>query len=180
MILSSVALKYARALADVAFEQNLQGQILEQLYTFENLLTENPELPEALTNPAILFSSKRAIVEQIAERVAFSRIVANFILVLLEKARIHQFSQMVMAYQRVMDERQGILQGEVFAPEEVDSAVKKRLHETISALTGSTVKLNYHQDESLIGGLKLQIGSTVFDGSIRTQLDEIRKRLATE
>lgn len=180
MIFSSVSLKYARALADVALENKVHEQVLHELSTFAQLLTTHEDLRDTFANPALPFATKRGIVEELGKRMSLSKVVINFVLVLLEKARIRQFEQMVGAYQRVLDERQGIILAEVFSVQAVNDSIKQRLHDAVSRLTGKRVKMNYHQDASLIGGIKMQIGSTVFDGSIQTQLDEIRKRLAME
>ena len=176
-MLSSVATKYARVLADVALELQQEGQVQEALTVFGRLLRTNEELRETLVNPAIPFSAKRKIVEKLAEKILLEHIVVNFVLILLENARIHQFDQMAEAYQMVLDERRGILRGDVFSGRKLEEGVKKRLEQTASSLTGREVRLNYHLDDSLIGGVKMRIGSTVFDGSIRTQLDEIHRCL---
>lgn len=180
MIISSVSLKYARALADVALENRIHEQVLRELSAVDQLLKTHKDLRETFANPAIPLAAKRGIMEELGRRMSLSKVVVNFVLVLLEKARIHQFEQMAGAYQRVLDERQGIIQADVFSVQAVNDSVKRRLHDAVSGLTGKRVKMNYQQDASLIGGIKMQIGSTVFDGSIRTQLEEIRKRLAME
>jgi len=173
-----VPLKFAQALADVARELKLEDQVLEELSGFSGLLESNKELMEALTHPAIPFSAKRNIVQELAKKIPLTQTVVNFILVLMERARLPQFQEVLEAYESILDELHGIVRADVFACEKVDKAVDQRLQETVSTLTGKKVKINYHVDESLIGGLKLQIGSTIYDGSIGTQLEEFRRRLA--
>ena len=173
-----VPLKFAQALADVARELKLEDQVLEELSGFSGLLESNKELMEALTHPAIPFSAKRNIVQELAKKIPLTQTVVNFILVLMERARLPQFQEVLEAYESILDELHGIVRADVFACEKVDKAVDQRLQATISTLTGKKVKINYHVDESLIGGLKLQIGSTIYDGSIGTQLEEFRRRLA--
>ena len=170
--------KFAQALADVARELKLEDQVLEELSGFSGLLESNKELMEALTHPAIPFSAKRNIVQELAKKIPLTQTVVNFILVLMERARLPQFQEVLEAYESILDELHGIVRADVFACEKVDKAVDQRLQETVSTLTGKKVKINYHVDESLIGGLKLQIGSTIYDGSIGTQLEEFRRRLA--
>ncbi len=177
-MISSVSLKYAQALADVAGELQQEDQVQEELLVFAELLKSNQELMEALTHPAIPFSAKRKIVQELAKKIPLTQIVANFILILLEHARLPQFREMTEAYESILDELRGTLRADVVSCEEVDEAMNKDLQKAVSTLTGKQVKINYQQDESLIGGLKLQIGSTLYDGSIRSQLEEIRRRLA--
>lgn len=179
-MVSFVPLKFAQALADVAGELQQEDQVLEELSGVLELLGSHKELMQTLTHPAIPFSAKRQIVEELARRIPLTQIVANFILVLIEHARLPQFQKVLEAYEGVLDGLHGILRADVFACEEVDKAVDQRLQKAISTLTDKKVKINYQVDESLIGGLKLQIGSTIYDGSIDTQLEEFRRRLSSK
>ncbi len=179
-MISSVPLKYAQALADVAGEVQQEDQVQEELVVFAELLNSNQELMEALTHPAIPFSAKRKIVQALAKKIPLTQIVANFILVLTEHARLPHFQEVIEAYESILDELRGTLRADVTFCEEVEEAMDAGLRKAISTLTGKQIKINYQLDESLIGGLKLQIGSTLYDGSIRTQLEEIRRRLANQ
>ena len=179
-MISSVPLKYAQALADVAGEVQQEDQVQEELVVFAELLNSNQELMEALTHPAIPFSAKRKIVQALAKKIPLTQIVANFILVLTEHARLPYFQEVIEAYESILDELRGTLRADVTFCEEVEEAMDAGLRKAISTLTGKQIKINYQLDESLIGGLKLQIGSTLYDGSIRTQLEEIRRRLAKQ
>jgi F-type H+-transporting ATPase subunit delta len=173
-------LKFAQALADVAAELKQEDQVLEELTSFSALLDSNKELMEALTHPAIPFSAKRNIVQELAKEIPLTRTVVNFVLVLIERARLPQFQEVLEAYEGILDELHGIVRADVFASEKVGKAADQRLQKAVSTLTGKEVKVHYHVDESLIGGLKLQIGSTIYDGSIGTQLEEFRRRLVSK
>ncbi len=176
-MVSLVPLKFAQALADVAGELKQEDQVLEELSSFSALLGSHKELMETLTHPAIPFSAKRNIVQEMAKKIPLTQTVVNFILVLIERARLPQFQEVLEAYESILDELHGIVRADVFACEEVDKAVDQRVKKAVSTLTGKKVKISYHVDESLIGGLKLQIGSTIYDGSIGTQLEQFRRRL---
>ena len=177
-MVSLVLLKFAQALADVAGELKQEDQVLEELSSFSILLGSHKELMETLTHPAIPFSAKRNIVQELAKEIPLTQTVVNFILVLIERARLPQFQEVLEAYASVLDDLHGIVRADVFASEKVNKAVEQRLQKAVSTLTGKKVKIDYHLDESLIGGLKLQIGSTIYDGSIGTQLEQFRRRLA--
>ncbi len=177
-MVSLVPLKFAQALADVAGELKQEDQVLEELSSFSALLGSQKELMETLTHPAIPFSAKRNIVQELAKKIPLTQTVVNFILVLIERARLPQFHEVLEAYESILDELHGVVRADVFACEEVDTAMDQRLQKVVSTLTGKKVKINYQVDESLIGGLKLQIGSTIYDGSIGTQLEQFRRRLA--
>lgn len=173
-------LKFAQALADVAGELKREDQVLEELTSFSALLDSNKELMEALTHPAIPFSAKRNIVQELAKEIPLTQTVVNFVLVLIERTRLPQFQEVLEAYEGILDELHGIVRADVFASEKVDKAADQRLQKAVSTLTGKKVKINYQVDESLIGGLKLQIGSTIYDGSIAIQLEEFRRRLVSK
>lgn len=177
-MISSAALRYARALVEVAFEVGEQQAVESDLKAFGELLRSHAELKEVLENPAVAFADKRAIVEKISRSGGFSKILTNFVFVLLEHARIHRFDEVVEAFGQVVDERNNVLRGSVSSSVPLNEPLKAQLREVVASTFGGTVRLDYRVDESLIGGLKIQIGSTVYDGSVRTQLEEIRRRLA--
>ncbi len=177
---TAIGLKYGRMLAEVAAESGRETHALNDLQTFGQVLAGNAELREALENPVIPFASKRAIVERLAPRLKISGIVANFVLVVLENGRIRRFPEFVEAYQQVLDERAGVVRGKVHAARELPQALRSRLEKTMSDHLGKRVTLSFHSDPDLIGGLKLEVGSMIFDGSIRTRLEVIEKKLASQ
>ncbi len=174
---SSVAYRYARALAEVAGDLGQGQQALRELRLFGTVLSEHKDLLETLLNPALSFAVRRQIVERVAPAVPIGRITLNFLLVLLRAARLKNYAEVVDVYELVLDERRGVIRGTVFSVIELDDQLRRRLEHALAERTGKQVKLQHVRDDSLIGGLKLQLGSTVFDGSIRSQLDQIRGRL---
>ncbi len=174
---SSLAVKYGRALLDAVAELRREEETLKELTQFQQLLSGHAELCDTLENPALPFSAKRNIVEAIAERLPLSKPVRNFLLVVLENGRMAQFPKLLEGYQQVWDQRRGLLRGRVESAKGLEKVVRDKLEAAIGHLSGHEVKLDYQADPSLIGGLKLQVGSTIFDGSIRTQLKEIERRL---
>ena len=177
---SSTTSRYARALAEVAVESQRESRVQEELSSLAELLASHKELRDTLTNPAISFSAKRGIVEGIGRSASLEPMIVNFVLVLLEHARIHQFQEAVEAYDDVLDEFNGVLRAHVVSSEELKEDVCGDIGEVATSLTGKEVKIDYEVDEALIGGFKLQIGSTIFDGSLQNQLDEIRRCLVEQ
>ena len=177
---SALVRKYARALADVAFEIDKADQMLVELRSFGDLLGSHAELDDALLNPSLPFARKRGIVEYIAPRLQLSQPVVNFVLILLKSARLKQFPDLVEAYDAAVDERRGVLRGQVYSAGELDKLARARLVDLLGRQTGKAVRLEFLEDKSLIGGVKVKLGSTVFDGSIRSQLDQIKENLAGE
>ena len=155
---SSLTRKYARALLQVASQEDKEKQVQEDLASFGAALGEFSELAESLMSPAIPFHPKRRIVEKVARLLSLSRTTVNFILVLLENNRIGEYDEYVEAYQEAMDERTGISRGLVISALSLDSAVRSRLESAISAVSGGQVYLDYEEDEALIGGFKVRVG----------------------
>jgi len=179
-MISSRSLKYARTLAEVAGESDQGRQVQQELESFAQLLDSHKELRETLVNPALPFQAKRRIVEQVSQEGQIPSIVVNFLLVLMEKAQMESFGDVVKAYQSVMDEMEGIVQADVFSAQELGESEVRRLTEAIGSFTQRQVKLSHHLDESLIGGLRLRIGSTIYDGSVSAQLEAIRHQFSSQ
>jgi F-type H+-transporting ATPase subunit delta len=172
--------KYGRALADVTLELGRADEALAELRAFGALLDAHADLYKTLINPALPFARKRAIVELVAPRSSLSQPVVNFILILLKSARLKQYAQFIEGYEAALDERRGVIRGTVYSAGELDKLARARLQDLFGKKTGKQVRLDFRQDESLIGGVKVLLDSTVFDGSIRSQLDQIKERLAGE
>ena len=177
---SSVALKYARALVDVAAEMGRESRVLEELKSFQEVLRSSQELRDALENPAIPFAAKRRIVEKLAAAIPMQEISLNFVLVVLGNARIQHFDRFVEAVGLTLDERRGIVQADVLSARELSSEMKQKLEQSLAGMTGGKVRLRFTMDPDLLAGLKVRIGSEVYDGSVRTQLDAIQRELARE
>lgn len=177
---SSRARRYARALSQVAVQEDREARVQEDLGSFGTALRTSPELAETLMNPAIPFAPKRRIVEEVGGRLSLVEIAVNFILVLLENGRIGEYDEYVEAYTQVTDQRAGIVRGVVTSARELDAEVRNRLEEVLSEISRARVRLSYEEDESLIGGLKITVGSVIYDGSIRTHLEEVRRRISRD
>jgi len=177
---SAVARRYARALADVGLEEGRSEQLLEELRAVHRLLADYPELYETLTNPALPFARKRTILEVVAPRIPVSQTTLNFLLILMKGARLAQFDQVLEAYQVALDDSRGVVRGTVSSAKPLDQLTQARLESMLADRTGKSVRLSYVEDLSLIGGVKVQLGSTIFDGSIRAQLQQIKEQLKAE
>ena len=177
---SSRARRYARALSQVAVQEGRETRVQQDLDSFGTALQASPELVETLMSPAIPFAPKRRIVEELGGRLSLVEITVNFILVLLENGRIGEYDEYVEAFTEAMDQRAGVVRGVVTSARGLDAEVRNRLEEVLSEISRARVRLAYEQDESLIGGLKIKVGSVIYDGSIRTQLEEVRRRISRD
>ena len=176
---NSIYLTYARALVSTVNEQTVDGQIDEEIRTIHQLLSSNQLLSDTLKNPALAFQPKRKIVEQLALRLNLSHPVRNFILVLLRNGRIDQFDQALEALEEVLDEKRGIVRGDVVSAHSLTYQTRSQLKKAVEKMTGRGAKLEFQLNKDLIGGIQLRIGSTIYDGSIKTALEKLQKKLAT-
>jgi len=172
-------MKYSRALAEVAAELEMTQQVQSGLEDFRAAFREHRELRDVLFSPSVPLIAKRNIVESLARKMGLTEILVNFLFVILEHSRLHLLDELVGAYQEVLDEQAGIARVGVCSSHALGPEEQKQLRQTMLALMGREVRLSYEVDETLMGGVRLQIGSTVYDGTIRTRLEELRKRLAS-
>jgi len=175
---SAIVRKYARALADVALEQDESEQILADLETFRDLYLDQAELRNILRSPALPLEIKRNVLREILARLGSRDSVRNFLSLLLDRNRLDQIDDLLTAYQAALDQAAGIVPVSVSSTGPLDEAVRRRLRKVMANLLKRKVRLAYETDPELIGGIRIQVGSTVYDGTIRTRLEEIGRQLA--
>lgn len=178
-LVSSTAYKYAEALGDVAIETGLSPEKAgEHLGSFVETYKGSKDLQAALLVPSYPLSVKQGIVREISQVLKLEKIVLNFLLVLLEKGRLKQIEEVFTAYQAVLDNKAGVVSVDVASAHELAETDQKLIAAAMKKVTGKDVKLSYSVDENLIGGLRLQVGSTVYDGSVLSSLEQLRHRMA--
>jgi len=183
MTTSAVATRYANALADVvtAPGSSVRAEdILGELRSFEAALRESAALQNALVSPAVPPARKRAVVGKIADALKLSRIARNFLFVLIDRRRIAVLDSVLNSFEILLDERLGFARAEVSSARELTDAQRAALSAQLERMTGKRIRMRFAVDASLIGGVVARIGSTVYDGSVRGQLDSLGRRLATE
>jgi F-type H+-transporting ATPase subunit delta len=183
MTLSALAKRYAEALADVVTRQGSSlrpEEAAAQLRAFEATLQASLELREALTTPAIPNSRKKAVVGRIAGILGVAPMVRNFLFVLVDHRRMSSMAEIIHSFELVVDERLGFARAEVAAARELSEAQRASLNAELERLTGKRIRMRVSTDASLIGGVTARIGSTVYDGSVRGQLESLERRLGAE
>ena len=171
------ASRYARALLDVVIKEGNPEQVERELSAFADLLAQHPNLQKALTNPAVPVSGKRGIVKELTSRLASSSPLTKLLLLLADGDRLVLVPHLLAAYRdRLMDHRQ-IVRADVTTAEPLAEAKVSLLTQRLAQITGRTVTMTTKVDPSIIGGVVARVGSTVYDGSVATQLDRIKNRL---
>jgi F-type H+-transporting ATPase subunit delta len=178
--LKSASLQYANALADVALAQGAADTALKQLGDFAAAFSESSELRNFLTSPAVPREAKHGVIEKIAARIGAGKIIRNFLFVIADHQRVHILPEIVASFQDVIRQRQGIAEAEISSPVELSAVQKKRFAQTLERLTGKKIQAKYSLDPTLLGGAVVRVGDTIYDGSVRNSLNEMRARLAAE
>ena len=178
--MASVVGTYARAFADVAMapKNHLDpARALEELQGIESLFKESDQLRRVLENPSIPGDRKRAVLDVITARLGTTREVRNFIAVLTDHRRLPLFSEILKQLEQELNDRQGFAEAQVSTARQLSDPEKQMLEAEITKMTGKKVRARYEQDASLLGGAVVQVGSTIYDGSVKGQLERIREQL---
>lgn len=177
MSVQTVARRYAAALADVVAERGEARQVQEELSAWESMMRGNAQLQEVFSNPTIPYDQKRKVLSELIARTRVRPVAANFLQLLLQNQRLTELGEVNKRFAQVLDERGGIVSAQVTTARPVPESSQQSLREKLTALTGKNVRLSFATDEELIGGLVTRIGSTVYDGSVRTQLQQVKEKM---
>jgi F-type H+-transporting ATPase subunit delta len=174
----TVARRYASALADVIIEKNEEAAVREELTAWERIILSNPPLLEAFTNPTVPYDQKAKVLNELITRTKIRPTTANFLRILLKNQRLAEIAQVNEKLAQVLDERAGVVSAQVTSARPVADSIRKALEEKLRLITGKRIRLSFQTDETLLGGIVTRIGSTIYDGSVRTQLQRLGEELA--
>jgi F-type H+-transporting ATPase subunit delta len=170
--------QYARAFADVVMSDKLDTKDVDrQLADVLAVLGESKELREVFGNPSIPLESKLKVLDALTPRIGIAKQTRNFLAVLLQNDRIQAFESILAEYRSEINVRLHISEAVISSVRELNADEKSKIEARASALAGVQVRAVYKQDPSLLGGVVLRIGDTVYDGSVRGRLEELREKL---
>ncbi|MBI3404359.1 MAG: ATP synthase F1 subunit delta [Acidobacteria bacterium] len=175
--MKAVAQRYARALVDVALKQGQAEQVRKELSAFAAVVTQSAPLRSALGNPAIPRDKKQAILSMLGAQLGVGKSIHNFLMILVDNRRAQLLPQIREAYDQQLNLRLGVAEAEVTAPRELSTDEKARLIAALGKTTGKRVEATYRQDATLIGGTIVRVGSTIYNGSVRDQLNRLQTKL---
>ena len=181
---NALAFRYARALVDVVTDPSATTSRIDpraitgQLSQFQELLQQNAELQILCTTPAITYPKKREVLEELASLIELSSVSRNFLNVLLKHQRMPLLGEMMEAYESLLNEQLGMMTAEITSAHALQEPEKQALTQALRARTRQQVQVSYALDPNLIGGLMARVGSTIYDGSVRGQLDRLRAELS--
>lgn len=180
MITGSLARRYAKALLEIGVRQQTYDALGRELDRTADVFAKSPELRTALENPVFPLDKRRLVLDELARRLALSKTVRNFVMLLLEKGRIAALPDIARAHHALVDEHAGRVRATVTSARPLDPKLEARLKSALEKQSGKTVLLEKREDPSIVGGLVTQLGDLVYDGSVRTQLQQMREKLLSE
>ena len=175
-----VSSRYARAIFDAfsadSAEQASHG--LDQLRSFAEVLEGEPAARQILVNPAIPSNQREQFVDQVADVLELDNRIRNLIVLLVDRRRLDLVNEVIERYREMLDEKEGIVRAVITSATSLTNSQQQEMEANLEQSLGKRVVMDLHQDPALLGGVVVQIGGTVYDGSVRQHLVGFKSRLA--
>jgi F-type H+-transporting ATPase subunit delta len=173
----TIARRYSAALADVVIKSGETDNVRTELAGWATLLAANPDLANVFSNPAISHSNKEKVLDGLIAKTKPANSTANFLKVLLQNGRLADLPEINTKFDSVLEERRGVVSAEITSARALPDAERADFETNLQRLTGKQVNVNYRVDPEIIGGVVTRIGSTVYDGSVKTKLENLKEQL---
>jgi F-type H+-transporting ATPase subunit delta len=177
MSITPVSRRYAKALFDLGVEANALDKMTEEVKSVAEAVSTSPELKSVLSNPTVPVPTRKSIMNDIVTRLGVSPIVKNAVLLITDNNRAGALPRIAEALTELADEKAGKLRVDVTSAVPLTEAQYATLTSKLERLTGRKISLVKNTDPSLIGGVVTRIGDKVYDGSVKSRLEEIRLSL---
>ena len=177
--MSVAARRYAKALLDVLYPAKAEAG-LAQLKDFSTVLAQQSDAKLVFENPTVSNERRKDLLNKIGDALKLDAPIRNFLGILIDRNRLDILGEAITTYSSLLDEKNGVVQAHVTSALELNSAQQAEVTTKLQSLTGKKVKMQVSVDPSLIGGMVAQVGSTIYDGSIRTQLQTFRNSLTQD
>ena len=179
MSVQVIARRYATALADVVGAKDAL-KVQEDVTGWAGLMKENEGLKEVFGNPTVPAEQKRKLLSSLIDRTKVGNTTANFLQVLLTNGRLTEIAAISEKFAQVLEERAGVVTAKVSTARPVEAVTQEALRARLAEMTGNQVRLEFATDADLIGGLVTRVGSTIYDGSVRNQLQQVKERMISD
>jgi len=178
MSMRASAARYARALLDVAIKESDPERAGHELAVFVDLVNGHPDLERVLANPVVSAADKRAMVQQVVDRLQLSTPAAKLLTLLAARGRLPLLPDLLDVYRERLMEHQRVVRAEVTTAAPLSNERVAQLQQRLASATGRAVTMTTKVNPAIIGGVITRIGSTVYDGSVAAQLAKVRRRLS--
>ncbi|MFO7569809.1 MAG: F0F1 ATP synthase subunit delta [Smithellaceae bacterium] len=176
-MISNISKRYARAFFEIAEEEKKLEQYYAELRQFSSMVDQNETLREFLANPIFEQDNKKKVLEQLIAKMQLSAMTVNFLKLLVDKKRIDVLSDIEACYRQLMDESLRKIRVNLKTAFPLSQETQDYINASLEKVTGRTIEMTVEKDDSLLGGIVIGVGDTLYDGSIRNQLNNMRNLL---
>jgi len=176
----AVSSRYAAALVDVALEQKNADRVKSDLAAFAEAFAHSSDLRTTLESPAVSREAKLQVIQKLGAVMELAQAVRNFLCVLVDHRRTELLFEIQDHFRTELNARQNIVEAVVTSARPLSADERNRLIKKLEDETHKTIEMQFHEDASLVGGTVVRLGSTVYDSSVRAQLDRMREQLESE
>ena len=177
MSVETIARRYSAALADIVLKTGETAAVKSELAGWAAMFASSDELRTVFANPAIGHLNKEKLLESLIDRSKPTNTTANFLRILLHNGRLTEIGHINERFDTVLQERSGIVAAEITTAHELPDPERKAFQANLEKLTGKNVNIKYEINKEIIGGVVTRIGSTVYDGSVKTKLETLKEQL---
>ena len=169
--------RYSLALYELAFEASVINKVEENSNSFLKLISNSKDFKDMIKDPTLSQENLKNVINKISEDFNLETLFKNFLNFLILKRRFFYIQQILISFNEICSEKKGELKAEIKSAKDLSQQEINKITEELSNTFRSKIKLNYNHDESLIGGLVVQVGSTMIDTSIKNKLQQIENRM---
>ncbi len=178
MSITTIANRYAKALADVIMERGQTLSVTDEITTFAQLIEQNLELRDVFASPVIALDRKKAVLNELLGRMQLKPTTNNFLQLLLTNQRLHHIDVVRACLLKELDDRAGVVLADVTTARPLAANEQENLLNQLQTATGKRVRINFKLDPEIIGGVVTRVGSVIYDGSIKNQLALMKQQLS--
>ena len=175
-----IANRYAQALVDVSCKLGQHEEVEREMEQFGQLLDGNRELSAFYEDPAISAAKKKVVTSQLLVRMGSCKTTGTFIHALVDRNRMVYFNAVLAAFRQGVRDRLGIVEVGVITSTEISDSLRDQLSRVLEQVSGKQVQLRFQTDPHILGGVITRVGDTIYDGSVRQQLQQMKERLSTQ
>jgi len=178
--MASVASRYARALVEVVLEHHIDSDAArQQLRAMVDAVHESLELRRVWESPAVLPEQKLALLDAIAAKIGAVKPIRNFMAVIIDHRRLGMLDDIVRVFETELDAQLGFAEVQVSSARPLSAEQQREVEARVERMTGKRIRASYVSNPELLGGLLVRVGDTIYDGSVRGQLEKMRQDLST-
>jgi F-type H+-transporting ATPase subunit delta len=177
--MAAVASRYARALVEVVMDRKIDPAIaLQQVHDMVSTVQGSAQLRSVWESPAIPAERKRAVLDSVAAQSGMLGPIRNFFAVLIDHGRIPMMAQIARQFETLLNSELGFVEAGITSSRQLSAGEKSELESQVAKVTGKKVRARYATNAELLGGAVVRVGSTIYDGSVRGQLQKLKEQLA--